>query len=164
MGTHQTHIILAYQPVKLSSAAKGLVWAQKSWYFTNKGIFHNPRTIFYHQLTTLLKKWRWSGKEIILFRDINEHIYEERLAKHFAEDDILPKEQVKLCTGHHAPYSHIRGSIPVTATWAIRGIKCLNIFLSRHGDGIGDHWFHVANFCSALVLGLNYPQSICPDG
>ena len=67
-GEHRTRIILAYQPVKPSSNAAGSVWAQHKRYFIKKGIFHNPRTMFFRQLTALLKKWRAAGEEIILFR------------------------------------------------------------------------------------------------
>ena len=79
-------------------------------------------------------------------------------------EDILLKEQVEACTGQKAPYSHIQGSTPVPRIWATPGIKCLNIFSLAHGGGIGDHRFHVADFCSQSVLGVNYPKTTRPSG
>jgi len=60
-GEHRTRIILMYQPVKPSTSAHGLVWAQYKRHFIKKGVFHNPRTMFFRQLTMLLKKWRSAG-------------------------------------------------------------------------------------------------------
>jgi len=32
------------------------------------------------------------------------------------------------------------------------------------GGGVGDHRFHVADFCSQSVLSINYPKTVRPDG
>jgi len=120
--------------------------------------------MFFRQVTTLLKKWRSAGEEVILFGDVNENVYKGRLARRFILEDIWLKEQVAACMGQRAPHSHIQGSTPVTGIWTTPEMKCLNIFCYPHGGGIGDHCFHVTGFCSKSVLGVNCPKTVQPDG
>jgi hypothetical protein len=90
-GEHQTQIVSAYQPCRLSGwqlighnglmKGRGTVAAQQEWYFWKKGNFNKPLEIFSSQLITQLMAWRAAGKEVILFIDVNENIYTGPLAK-----------------------------------------------------------------------------------
>jgi hypothetical protein len=58
----------------------GFQHAQHSRYFRKKGIFTNPQKAFAKQLITQLRAWQAAGEGIILFADMNEKVYMEKLA------------------------------------------------------------------------------------
>jgi hypothetical protein len=49
-------------------------------------------------------------------------------------------------------------------TFATPRIACTNLYLSLHGEGVGDHRFQVHNFNTHSILGSNYPKSVRPTG
>ena len=95
--------------------------------------------------------------------DLNENLYTGKLAKKLAEELDL-EDVVQSSTGQPAPPSHVRGSVPISGTLAPPGIVCHNSFVSPHGGGVGDHRFHVHDFCAKSVLGIDYPKTVRPEG
>jgi hypothetical protein len=71
-GEHQTQIVLAYQPCRLSGCrlighnglmkGRGMVAAQHECYFRKKGNFNKPQEIFSTQLITQLMVWCAAGE------------------------------------------------------------------------------------------------------
>ena len=129
-----------------------------------KGIFHNPRKVFNKQLLAQLKQWRSAGDEIVLFADLNEYIYEGKVAKLLNAEGLCMEEVVLKYTGQKTPPSHIRGSKPITGTFATPGIVYYNSYVSPHGGGVGYHRFQIHDFCAESMLGIKYSKYIKPTG
>jgi len=83
----KTRLIAAYQlrksigAIRSKSIRDDTVWSQHQRYFQKKGIFHNPRKMSNKQLLAQLKQWRSAGEKIGPFADLNEDIYEGKIAK-----------------------------------------------------------------------------------
>ena len=140
------------------------VATQHTWYFRKRGIFLKPRKLFATQLVAQLKLWQSAGEEIILFADMNENIYTGSLGRRLWLDGLLMEEQTLRSTGREAPHSHQSGQVAIVGTFATPGIVCTNLYLSPHGAGIGDHRFQIHDFDAHLVLGTEYPSTVCPSG
>ena len=173
----KTRLISAYQPCRSPEDKKKqrrfpdgtrrkrmTVWAQHRRYFRKRGIFHNPRSMFSKQLVAQLRQWRAAGDELILYIDANEHLYDGNLAQILQGDGLCMEEQVLASTGQQAPYSHARGSTPISGTYATPGIHCQNSYVAPHGTGVGDHRLQIHDFCATSVLGIDYPTLVRPEG
>ena len=70
------------------------------------------------------------------------------------------KEQFKLLHGTEAPYSHIKGKLPIMGCFATRGLEIKAYFISNHNayGSIGDHRIHVIDFSSQSIIGDNLPR------
>ena len=55
-------------------------------------------TFLFQDLLDQLLQWKQEEYEIVLMGDFNEDVYEDRLATHFAEDDLQMPEQCLLAT------------------------------------------------------------------
>ena len=119
--------------------------------------------MFGKHLMAQMKQWKAAGEEIILFADLNENIYTGKLAKQLSEELGL-NDVVESSTGTKSPASHFRGKVPITGCFSTPDIVCLNSFVSPHGGGVGDHHFHVHDFCAKSMLGLDYPKTVKPSG
>ena len=62
--------------------------------------------------------------EIILLRDYNEHVYEDRLPQRLADDNLRMQEQCLAVNGERLPPTFNRGSRPLDAVFATAGINC----------------------------------------
>ncbi len=143
----------------------GTVATQHTWYFWKRGIFLKPRKLFATQLVTQLKLWQSAGEEIIiLFAGMNENIYTGSLGRHLWSDGLLMDEQTLRSTGREVPHSHQSGQVAIVGTVATPGIVCTNPYLSPQGTGIEDHRFQIHDFDAHLVLGREYPMTVCPSG
>jgi hypothetical protein len=173
-GEKRTRIVTTYQPCQGSTMPKlgrdgrllhsGTVATQHTWYFWKRGIFLKPQKLFAMQLVTQLKLWQSAGEEIILFVDMNENIYTGSLGRRLRSDGLLIEEQTLQSTGREAPHSHQSGQAAIVRTFATPGIVCTNSYLSPHGAGIGEHRFQIPDFDAHLVLGTEYPTTVCPSG
>ena len=73
-------------------------------------------------LLAAIRKWKADGEEIVLYMDVNEHVYTGRFGRALLDPDINMKEQFFTVTGHHAPASHFRGERPITGLFATAGL------------------------------------------
>ena len=94
----------------------------------------------------------------MLFADLNEdiyiYIYEGTLAKLLNAEGLCMDEVVLNSRGQKIPPSHIRGSKPITGTFATPGIVCCNSCVSPHGGGVEDHRFQIHDFCAESMLAV----------
>eukprot|EP00956_Cyclotella_meneghiniana_P039722 scaffold177943_cov84-Cyclotella_meneghiniana.AAC.1 len=140
-STRKTRIITAYRPVKPSrSQIKG------------------------RQRVRQLLLWKNAGDEIILFMDVNDHVYRGRLPWRFAERDLMMTERFLATNGFEAPNSYYRGSKPITGCFCTQGIDCVNVYASPHRAGAGDHRYWIMDFDAKSVLGAGYPHLVRPKG
>lgn len=166
-----TVIITVYRPVKPGRSSRNngkhgwyTVWAQQRRYFRKKGLRGSPRSRFLSDLVEQLTQWRRSGNDIILLGDLNECVYNGSVAKRLAEDDILMGEAFKSVNGHDAPASHYRGQLPITGCFITPGVDCLNVYVSPHRAGAGDHRYWIIDICARSLLGVDYPHLVRPRG
>ena len=107
-----------------------------------------------------LKKWKTKGEELILLGDFNQSIYKSNLATQLTGPDLEMKEQFKLLHGKEAPYSHIKGKLPIMGCFATSGVEIKAYFISDHHayGSVGDHRIHVLDFSSQSIIGDNLPR------
>jgi hypothetical protein len=111
-----------------------------------------------------LRKWKEAGDEIILFMDVNDHVYKGCLPRRLAQHDLMMTQQFLGANGFDAPNSHYTGSCPITGYFCMQGIDCLNIYVSPHRAGAGDHRYWILDFDAKSVLGAGYPHLVRPKG
>eukprot|EP00956_Cyclotella_meneghiniana_P020314 scaffold35605_cov41-Cyclotella_meneghiniana.AAC.9 len=127
-STRKTRIVTAYRPVKPSrSQLKGnqrdwyTVWSQHRRYIRKKGLGNiSPRALFSRDLVRQLLTWKDAGDEIILFMDVDDHVYKGRLPKRFGERDLMMTERFLTANGFEAPNSYYHGSRPITGCFCTR--------------------------------------------
>jgi hypothetical protein len=115
-------------------------------------------------LTAQLLEWKRLGYEVVLFGDFNEHVYEGEFAKRLGEDDLLMTEAFKSANGFDTPASYFRGSTPITGCYTTQGIDVVNVYVSAHQAGAGDHRYWIIDLCSRSVFGASYPHLVRPRG
>ena len=163
-GTQRTRIVTAYQPCSPPKSSKGFtVFEQQQRYFEPKGDLRSPRTIFMEHLIAQLKVWKHEGNEIILAGDFNEHVYNGRLAKRLADEDLGMTEMCLKTTGQPIPPTHLTGSRPIDAVFATSGVVCSNACILQKYGGVGDHRCFILDFTSASVLGDSFPNVVPPS-
>ena len=98
-----------------------------------------------------LKKWKANSEELILLGDFNQSIYRSRLATELTSQDLEMEEQFKRLHGEEAPYSHVKGKLPIMGCFATKGVETKAYFISRHHayGSVGDHRLHVIDFSSS---------------
>ncbi len=77
---------------------------------------------------------------MVLFIDFNENVYTGPLAKALQGKGLQMEEQTLSLTGKEAPHSHCTGKVAIVATYATRGIICMNSYLSPHGAEVLLMW------------------------
>jgi hypothetical protein len=107
-----------------------------------------------------LKTWWAAGEEIILFIDVNKNVYTGPLPRVLRGEGLLMEEQTLWLTGKQALHSHSTGKVAIVGTYAMPGIQWMSLYLS----GVGDHQFQLNNFDAHMVLGIDYPKTVCPTG
>jgi hypothetical protein len=135
---------------------------QHEEFFQMKGTLYNLRKVFSVQLVTQLKAWQAAREEIILFINVNKNVYSGPFARALRGEGLLVEEKTFCSTRKQAPHSHSTGKVAIVGTYATPRILCTNVYLSPHGAGVGDHWFHLHNFDAHTVLGTDYPKTVCP--
>jgi hypothetical protein len=113
----------------------------------------SPRQRFTADLVAQLLQWKNNGDEIILFMDLNEHAYSGDLALRLLQDYLLMTECFKSANGRESPASHYRGKKPITGCYSTQGIDCVNVYVSLHQAGAGDHRYWILDFCAKSFLG-----------
>ena len=70
------------------------------------------------------------------------------------------KEQFRFLHGKEAPYSHMKGRLPIMGCFAASGVEIKAYFISNHHayGSIRDHRLHVIDFSSHSVIGNNLPR------
>lgn len=106
--------------------------------------------------------WKKSGYEVVLFGDFNENVYEGEISRQLAEDDLLMTEAFKTANGFQTLASYFRGSTPITGCFTTQGIDVVNVYVSAHQAGAGDHRYWIIDLCSKSVLGASYPHLVRP--
>lgn len=171
-GRRRTRIVTAYRPVKPARSLRNggrrgwhTVWSQHRRYIRKNGLGNiSPHALFARDLVRQLLEWKQGGDEIILFMDVNDHAYKGRLPLRLAERDLMMTEQFQAANGFEAPNSYYRGSRPITGCFCTQGIDCINIYVSPHRAGAGDHRYWIMDFDAQSVLGAGYPHLVRPKG
>ena len=70
----------------------------------------DPRSVFLDYLAKLLKSFKKSNKELIIYRDFNEDVYSGVLSCQLQEHGVEMKEQVFQSTSTSPKVSHVNGS------------------------------------------------------
>jgi hypothetical protein len=141
------------------------VWSHQRRYLRTHGRGHlSPHAAFSEDLTKQLLAWKNAGDEIILFMDVNDNAYTGILPRRLTQPDLRMTEQFLVANGFEAPESYFRGSRPITGCYCTQGIDCINIFVSPHRAGAGDHRYWIMDFDARSVLGSGYPHLVRPKG
>ena len=72
-------------------------------------------------------------EELILMGDFNEHVYEGRICKRLAMEDLNMEEQCLGTTGIQIPPTHTTGKRPVMAVYVTSGATCTNTAILPRG-------------------------------
>ena len=164
-GGKETVVCMCYQPCDPGEDTAGQTsWDQQSRYFEARGDGRSPRDIFFEDLVEQLVAWKEDGLEIILLGDFNKDVYEDRLAKHLAEDDLRMKEQCLAVNGERLPATFNRGTRPLDAAFATAGINCISATIFQKHGGVGDHRCFVLDFHSESVVGDVFPRVVPAAG
>lgn len=73
-------------------------------------------------------------------------------------------EAFQSANGRPTPASHFRGSTPITGCFCTQGIDVINVMVSPHKSGAGDHRFWIVDLCARSLLGASYPMLVRPKG
>ena len=92
--------------------------------------------------------------------DFNEHVYEGRISKRLALDDLNMEEQCLATTGVQIPPTHTTGKRPVMAVYATSGADCTNAAILLRGYRVGDHLVFILDFTSESLLGSVFPRVV----
>ena len=76
------------------------------------------------------------------------------------------KEQFKHLYGKEAPYSYIKGKLPIMGCFATSGVEIKAYFISDHRahGNVGDHRMHVLDFTPQSIIGDNLPRATKRSG
>jgi hypothetical protein len=105
--------------------------------------------------------WKANGEEVLLYMDVNEHIYTGRFGRALLDPEINMKEQFFSVTGQYAPASHFWGERPITGLFATAGLQFTNIFQSAHKSGIGDHRYTIYDLDAYSATRYTPPSHEC---
>ena len=92
----------------------------------------DPRLKANRCLVEDLKKWKEKAKETILLGDFNQSIYKSKLATEVTGPDLEMKEQFTRLHGKEAPYSHMKGRLPIMGCFVTSGVETKAYFISDH--------------------------------
>jgi len=164
-GGKETVVCMCYQPCNPGEDTAGQTsWDQHYRYFEAREDFRSPRDIFFDDLIAQLLRWKGEEYEIILLGDYNEHVYEDRLTRRLAYDDLRMQEQCLAVNGEHLPPTFNRGSPPLDAAFATAGINCASATIFQKNRGVGDHRCFVLDFQSTSVIGDVFPRVVPAAG
>lgn len=96
-ASRKTQIVTAYRPVKPPhSQRKGkhrgwyTRWAQHRRWIRKNGFGRiSPWAKFYQDLLQQLLTWKAAGDEIILFMDVNDHVYNGLFSQRLGQEDLM---------------------------------------------------------------------------
>ena len=159
-------IVTYYRPSdesrhRMPKKGRQTVFTQHIREFKRQGIIDkDPRLKADRCLVEDLKRWKTKGEELILLGDFNQSIYKSALATQLTGPGLEMKEQFKLLHGKEAPYSHIKGKLPIMGCFATSGVEIKAYFISDHHahGSVGDHRLHVLDFSSQSIIGDNLPR------
>ena len=170
-GDRKTIICVCYRPVKPPKSVRlsfdrgrKTVWCQHVRLFKKHGLTGSPRQRFVWDITSQLLEWKKSGYEVVLFGDFNENVYNGEMAERLGQDDLLMTEAFRTSNGFETPASYFRGSSPLTGCFTTQGIDVVNVYVSAHQAGAGDHRYWIIDLSSQSVLGTSYPHLVRPRG
>ena len=146
---------------KGSKKRRQTVFTQHIREFKRQGVIDkDPRLEADRCLVEDLKRWKAKGEELILLGDFNQSIYRSPLATELTSQDLEMEEQFKCLHGKEAPYSHVKGKIPIMGCFATKGVEVKAYFISGHHayGSVGDHRLHVIDFSSQSIIGDNLPR------
>ncbi len=107
-GGKSTRLIVAYQPCspKNRRMMGETVWDQHLCYFESRGESQDPRSMFHHNLISLLWQWKGDGDEIMLLGDFNKNVYLGPIACSLSLEELRMGEICQLTTGEMLPATH----------------------------------------------------------
>ncbi len=154
-----TRIIVAYQPcgTRKRKMMGEAVWYQHLQYFEARVKIREPRVMFWHNLISLLRRWKAARDEILLIGDFNENVYFSPIALALLEDELRLDEICRRTTRETLPPTHARSRIPIDAIFGTVGLVCMAASLLPARAGVGNHcvlwqtlpqsWFSGTRFC-----------------
>ena len=158
-----TSYIAAYQPCHNEKDVAS-TWNQHVRYFSDKGIQSlNPRDIFNHDLTALLRIMLRNGDNVILGIDMNEDVRTGKLGKGLKELGLI---ELILSThpslSNPATFNRNNSRTPVDAIWGNSSLEVISAgygpfdggYPSALSDGYRFLWIMVSNHS---LLGKHVP-------
>ncbi len=164
LGSHNTHLITAYNLCKNKNVNSGTSYQQQHRYFImKKKDLTCPLTLFRQHLTTAIRKWLAAGERIVLFMDHNEHVYINALGKALSDREGLNLSKVILKhTGSRTGAAYFRGSKPINGLWASSNLDISNACVMSFGYRIGDNCAFVLNIPLESLVGENLVKIVQP--
>jgi hypothetical protein len=157
---HSTRIVVAYRTGSGKSKGLRTVYQQQVRYMQLHNISGTPQQLFDKDLLQQCKRWRQSGKRIILLMDANEHVLTGRFNRGISRVGLDLEEFTHKCWGAQPPYTHINGSIPIDGGYKSPEIEVLHVCLLPFLDSPGDHRAFIINISTRLLLG-EYRYKVC---
>jgi hypothetical protein len=161
-GGKSTRVIVAYQPCspKNRRTMGETVWDQHLCYFKSRGESRDPRSMFHHNLISLLRQWKGAGDEIMLLRDFIKNFYLCPIACSLYLEELGMGKTCQRITGEMLPATHSQGHNPINAVFCTAGLVCMAVTLLPSRVGVGDHRVFVLDFASETILGNVFPRVI----
>jgi hypothetical protein len=119
-----------------------------------------PIEMFDRDLADQIKKWRNSGKRVILLMDVNGDPLRNNLYKSIGARSDGMEEFSHKCWGEEPPRTHARGSGPIDGGYKTPEIEILNLSMLNFVDSPGDHRSLLFDVSTRSMLG-EYTNSIC---
>jgi hypothetical protein len=157
-----TRVIVAYQPCspKNRRTMGETVCDQHLHYFESRGESRDPRSMFHHDLISLLLQQNGVRDEIMLLGDFNKNVYLGPIAHSLSSKVLRMGKTCQRTTGAMLPATHSRGCNPIDAVFGTAGLVCTAVTLLPSRVGLGDHRVFVLDFLSETILGNVFPQVI----
>jgi hypothetical protein len=161
-GGKSTRVIVVYQPCspKNRRTMGEPVWDQHLCYFKSRGESWDPRSMFHHNLISLLRQWKGAGDEIMQLGDFNENVYLGPIACSLSLEELPMGKTCQRTTETMLPANHSRGHNPIDAVFCTAGLVCTAVTLLPSRVGVGDHRVFVLDFASEIILGNVFPWVI----
>ncbi len=146
-NSHNTRIIMAYNPCKNRNVNLGTTYQQRRQYFiTKKKNITCPLVFFRRDLIKQINEWRAEEDRIVLFMFHNKHITEGALGKAFGDREGLSlREAIIHHTGKGPGAIFFRGSKTINALWVSLDIDISNACVMLFSYGVGDHQAYIVD-------------------
>ncbi len=164
LDSHNTCLIMAYNPCKNKNVNSSTSYQQQHRYFVmKKKDLTCPLTLFRQHLTAAILKWRAAGEKIVLFMDHNEHVYDGALGKALCDREGLNLSNVILKhTGARTGTMFFRGSKPINGLWASSNLDISNACVMPFGYRIGHHCTFVLDIPLESLVRENLVKIVHP--
>jgi hypothetical protein len=161
-GGKSTRVIVAYQPCSPKNRRRmgDAVWDQHLRYFDSRGESQDPRSMFHHNLISILWQWKGAGDEIMLLGDFNKNVYLGPIACSLSSEELSMGKTCQRTTGEMLPATHSQGCNPIDAVFCTAGLVWTAVTLLPSRVGVGDPWVFVLDFVSETILGNVFPRVI----